>query len=117
MNDLNLVVSTRALAIKFPTPNGTGCIRGKQYSATCCYDEALKIGFKGKKVHMVSRGEARVINGKGVSHNLDPREVNCDRAANPTNELEDIVVSDIDVERCLKLDKGFPLEANLDVFI
>ncbi|XP_052181962.1 uncharacterized protein LOC127794755 [Diospyros lotus] len=28
MNDLNLVISTKALAIKFSTPNGIGCMRG-----------------------------------------------------------------------------------------
>ena len=57
---------------------------------------------------------------------MDPCEVDSDRVASSVDELEDIVVSDIDAERCLKLDKGFPLEvksqligflkANLDVF-
>jgi len=61
MNNLNLVVSTRALVIKFPTPHRIGCVRGKQYSARRCY-EALKIGLKGKKVNMVSGGETRVSN-------------------------------------------------------
>ncbi|XP_052172184.1 uncharacterized protein LOC127788112 [Diospyros lotus] len=31
MNDLDLVVSTKALAIKFLTPKGTGCVRGEQH--------------------------------------------------------------------------------------
>ena len=57
MNDLNLIISTRAFAIKFPTPNGTECVRGEQYSARHCYEEALKIGLKRKKVDMVSREE------------------------------------------------------------
>ena len=78
MNDLNLIISTRALEIKFPTPNGTGCIRGEQYLAKRYYEEALKIGLEGKKINMVFGGEARVISGKGVSHDLDPGEVHCD---------------------------------------
>ena len=75
---------------------------------------------------MVSGGETRVISSKGVSHGLDLREVDCDQAASSADELEDIVVSDIDAERCLKLAKGISLEvksqvigflkANLDVF-
>lgn len=41
------------------------------------YEEALKIGLKGKKVNMVSGGEARVVNSKGLNHDLDPCEVDC----------------------------------------
>jgi len=62
----------------------------------------------------------------GVSHDLDPSEVNYNRVASPTDKLEDIVVKDIDAERCLKLGKGLTLEVksqlndflkeNLDVF-
>ena len=57
MNDLNLIISTRALAIKFPTLHGTECVRGKKYSTMSCYEEALKIGLKRKKVNIVSRRE------------------------------------------------------------
>ena len=84
------------------------------------------MGLKGKKVNIVSGGETQVISEKGVSHDLDPRQVDCDRAASSAEELEDIVVSDIDIERCLKLDKGLIIEVksqlidflkeNLDVF-
>ena len=110
MNDLNLVVSTKALAIKFPTPNGTGCIRGKQYSARRCYKEALEMQFKRKKVNVVSRGGPRIISERGVSHTLDPREADCDQATDLIGELEDIIISNADAERCLKLGKGLTLE-------
>ena len=69
------------------------------------------MGFKGKKVNIISGGEARVITKKGVSHDLDPREVDCDQAASSAGELEDIVISDIDVERCLKLSNGLTPKA------
>ena len=58
MNDLNMVTSTRALAIKFLTPNGTRCIRGEQYSTRHCYEEAIKMGHKGRKVNVYLRREA-----------------------------------------------------------
>ncbi|XP_052189983.1 uncharacterized protein LOC127799804 [Diospyros lotus] len=87
MNNLDLVVSTKALAIKFPTLKGTGC---------------------------------------GVSHDLDPRDVDCNQAASPADELEDVAVSSLDVERHLQVGKGLFLEVksqltefletNLDVF-
>ncbi|XP_052206808.1 uncharacterized protein LOC127811137 [Diospyros lotus] len=111
MNDLDLVVSTKALAIKFFTPKGTDCVKGEQHSARRCYKEALKIGLKGKKVNMVSGGEVRVTNNRGVSHDLNPHDMDCDRATSPADELEDVVISSLDVERRLQVGK-----ANLDVF-
>ncbi|XP_052189931.1 uncharacterized protein LOC127799744 [Diospyros lotus] len=93
MNDLDLVVPTKALAIKFPTPNGTGCVRGEY---------------------------------RGVSHDLDPRDVDYNRAASLTDELEDVAISSHDDERRLQMGKCLSLEvksqlidflkANLDVF-
>ena len=121
-----MVVSTRALAIKFPTLHGTGYVRGEQYSARRCYEEALKIGLKGKKINMVSGGETQVSSNQGVSHDLDARKVDNDRVANPVDELEDVVINDIDAKRSLKLGKGLSpkvkskltdfLKKNLDVF-
>lgn len=37
MNDLDLIVSTKALAIKFSTPKRTGCMKDEQQSIRCCY--------------------------------------------------------------------------------
>ncbi|XP_052203123.1 uncharacterized protein LOC127808589 [Diospyros lotus] len=104
MNDLNLVISTKAFTAKFSTPNGTGCIRGEQYSTKCCYEEALKMGFKGNKVNIVSRGGSQGVSEKVVSHDLDPREVDCDQAVGFVGELDEVVVSSTDAEMCLKLD-------------
>ena len=126
MNNLNLVISTKALTIKFLTPSGTGCIRGEQYSARCCYEKTLKMGFKGKKVNIVLGGDLRDVSEKGINHDLNPRKVDCDRAADPIGLLEDVAVSDMDAKKCLKLGKDLVpevrtqlvdfLKANLDVF-
>ncbi|XP_052171520.1 uncharacterized protein LOC127787500 [Diospyros lotus] len=93
MNELDLVVSTKALTVKFPTPKGTGCVKGEQHLARRCYEEALKIGLKEKKINMVSEWEARVTNGQGVSHNLDPRDMDYDQTASSADKLEDVMVS------------------------
>ncbi|XP_052202690.1 uncharacterized protein LOC127808243 [Diospyros lotus] len=89
MNELDMVASTRALTVKFPTNNGTGC-------------------------------QSR------VNYDLDPREVDCDKASGPVEELEEVPVGEVDAERCLKLGKNLApevkcqlvefLKANLDVF-
>ena len=63
------------------------------------------MGFKGKKVSIISRGGPQGVSEKGISHDLDPHEMDCDRATSLVGKLEDIVVSDTDNERCLKLGK------------
>jgi len=126
MNELDVVTSTRTLTVKFPTSNDIGCVGGEQHLARRCYEDAVKIGVRGKKVNVVSRDEPRAMTKKGVSHDLDPREVDADRATGPIEELEDVQVSEVDLERCLKLGRGLApelrtqladfLKANLDVF-
>ncbi|XP_052193804.1 uncharacterized protein LOC127802147 [Diospyros lotus] len=126
MNELDMVASTRALTVKFPTNNGIGCVRGEQHLARRCYEDAVKMGAKGKKVNLVAGGTQRPLGQSGVNYDLDPREVDCDKASDPVEELEEVPASEVDAERCLKLGKNLApevkcqlvefLKANLDVF-
>ena len=94
MNDLDIAISTRMLTGKFPTPNGVGCVRGEQEMARRCYKNAVKAGVKGKKVSMVTEEKKHPVSTMGVSQDLDPREVDEDRATGPVEELEDVQVSE-----------------------
>ncbi|XP_052177535.1 uncharacterized protein LOC127791591 [Diospyros lotus] len=126
MNELDMVTSTRALTVKFPTTNETGCVRGEQHLARRCYEDAVKMGTRGKKVNVVTEGAQRPSSRSGVSYDLDPREVDCDKATGPVEELEEVPISEVDAERCLKLGKNLApevkcqliefLKTNLDVF-
>ncbi|XP_052187708.1 uncharacterized protein LOC127798287 [Diospyros lotus] len=102
MNDLDLVTSIRSLTIKFLTSNGVGCVRGEQHLARRCYEDAIKMGAKGNKVNIVIGSDPRPPSQKRVSYDLDPCEVDCDRATGPVEELKDISVSEMDEEICLK---------------
>ena len=83
-----------------------------------------KWGLKGKNV--IAKNYPQPISQKGVSYDLEPREVDCDRATGPVEELEDIPISEADEERHLKLGKNLTpevksqltnfLRANLEVF-
>ncbi|KAM2298050.1 hypothetical protein PS2_000146 [Malus domestica] len=42
INDLNAMVSTHMLLMKFPTPYGNGYIGGDQLSARSCYNTSIK---------------------------------------------------------------------------
>ena len=57
-------------------------------------------------MNVVAGGDARPSSQKGVSYDLDPHEVDCDRVTDPVEELEDIPISEVDEERCLKLGKN-----------
>ena len=111
MNELDLVTSTRSLIVKFPTSNGVGCVRGEQHLARRCYKDAIKMGAKGKKVSVVAGGDLRHSSSRpaiqrGVSYDLDAREVDYDRATALVEEVKDILVSEVDEERCLKQGKN-----------
>ena len=41
LNRIRAVVSTHALAVKFPTPQGTGTLKGDQVVARSCYATSL----------------------------------------------------------------------------
>ncbi|XP_052193787.1 uncharacterized protein LOC127802133 [Diospyros lotus] len=98
----------------------------EQHLARRCYEDVVKIGAKGKKVNVIVRNNPQPSNQRGVSHDLDPREVDCDKPTSPVKELEDIPVNKADEERCLRLGKSLApkvnsqltnfLKANLDVF-
>ncbi|XP_052193952.1 uncharacterized protein LOC127802277 [Diospyros lotus] len=84
------------------------------------------MGAKRKKVNLVAGGTQRPSGQSGVNYDLDPREVDCDKASGPVEELEEVLTSEVDAGRRLKLGKNLApevkcqlvefLKANLDVF-
>ena len=46
MKEMRIVLSIYHLMVKFPTPYGTGKIRGCQYDSRDCYNKALKLAEK-----------------------------------------------------------------------
>ena len=42
LNQASVVVSTYSLVVKFPTPQGTGILRGDQAAARSCYVTSLR---------------------------------------------------------------------------
>ena len=77
-------------------------------------------------MNIVARSEPRPSIQRGVSYNLDPHEVDFNKATGPMEEFKDIPISKVDKQSCLKLGKNLTLElksqlitflkANLDVF-
>ena len=43
MKEMRMVLSIYHLTVKFPTPHGTGKIRGCQYYSRDCYNKALTL--------------------------------------------------------------------------
>ncbi|XP_034218177.1 uncharacterized protein LOC117629710 [Prunus dulcis] len=100
-------LSPHMLLMKFPTPNGTGAIRGNQLSARTCYATALKAtSFKLPNETMTVQG---LPNGTGPVD--DPRDESPPPHTQPAEELETITLSDEQPDRQVRI--GTRLTANL----
>ena len=47
--EMRVVTSIYYLVMKFPTPNGTGCVRGYQYESRECYSKAIQATEKSSR--------------------------------------------------------------------
>ena len=75
MKEMRMVLSIYHLTMKFPTPHGTGKIRGCQYDSRDCYNKALKIAEK-KNQHPPGHDmEILTVEGKeGAQRDYGPNE-------------------------------------------
>ncbi|KAK1389694.1 hypothetical protein POM88_017872 [Heracleum sosnowskyi] len=49
LKEMRIVTSIYHMSMKFPTPNGVGCIKGCQYDSHDCYSRMIKSSRKGSK--------------------------------------------------------------------
>ncbi|XP_020417849.1 uncharacterized protein LOC109948606 [Prunus persica] len=92
-------LSPHMLLMKFPTPNGTGAVRGNQLSARTCYATALKsTSFKLPDETMSVQG---VLNGTGPVD--DPRDESPTPHTQPVEELETITLSEEQPDRQVRI--------------
>ncbi|XP_034218821.1 uncharacterized protein LOC117630185 [Prunus dulcis] len=100
-------LSPHMLLMKFPTPNGTGAIRGNQFSARTCYATALKA------TSFILPNETMTVQGlpNGTGPVDDPRDESPTPHTQPAEELETITLSDEQPDRQVRI--GTRLTANL----
>ncbi|XP_034197315.1 uncharacterized protein LOC117612781 [Prunus dulcis] len=92
-------LSPHMLLMKFPTPNGTGAVRGNQLSARTCYATALKAtSFKLPDETMSVQG---LPNGVGPID--DPRDESPTPHTQPAEELETVTLSDEQPDRQIRI--------------
>ncbi|KAI5345569.1 hypothetical protein L3X38_013446 [Prunus dulcis] len=94
------------LLMKFPTPNGTGAIRGNQFSARTCYATALKA------TSFILPNETMTVQGlpNGTGPVDDPRDESPTPHTQPAEELETITLSNEQPDRQVRI--GTRLTAN-----
>ncbi|KAK1356083.1 hypothetical protein POM88_049339 [Heracleum sosnowskyi] len=49
LKEIRVVTSIYHLSMKFPTPDGVGCIKGCQYDSRDCYRKMIRSSYKGRK--------------------------------------------------------------------
>ena len=79
LNQAQAVVSTYSLVVKFPTPQGTGILRGDQATARICYVTSLRRGAMVEALgveEMDPRGDKEGVGPMGelVQVILNPQE-------------------------------------------
>ncbi|CAL9001627.1 unnamed protein product [Prunus brigantina] len=89
MAEMKVFISTHMLLLKFPTPYGTGTVRGDQLGARSCYASAVK------STNRQHRGEALVVTQAhappraGTERPEDPREESVTQQAEPKRRAYD----------------------------
>ncbi|KAM1606294.1 hypothetical protein PS2_026917 [Malus domestica] len=112
INDLNAMVSTHMLLMKFPTPYGNGYIRGDQLSARSCYNTSVKqqhllVPKETLSIHdqviKTSPDEANLDLHGGNSQPDDPRDDSFTQQAQPVEELEKVSILKDYLDRMVKI--------------
>ncbi|CAL2239909.1 unnamed protein product [Prunus armeniaca] len=101
MTQMKVFISTHMLLLKFPTPYGTGMVRGDQLGTRSCYASTIK------STNRQHRGEALAVTQApgppraGTERPEDPREESVTQQAEPVEDLELVILHDDILDRHL----------------
>lgn len=121
---LKAITSIYHLTMKFPTPEGTGTIRRSQLEARECYNQAIRIADRGRKLPQVMVVETTT----NVSEqcDIDPRDLD-EQSAGPVEKLYEFSVDPSEPTKILKLGQNLDnevknkleefLKSNTDIFM
>ncbi|CAL2247843.1 unnamed protein product [Prunus armeniaca] len=84
---MKVFISTHMLLLKFPTPHGTGTVRGDQLGARSCYTSAVKSTNRQHRGEALAVTQAPVPPRAGTEHLEDPREESATQQAEPVEDL------------------------------
>ena len=108
LNALRVVVSIYHLAMKFPTGDQVGEVRGDQVESRQCYAMSTRVAEKQKMVntifHLEDVEDPPAPNN--ISHTLgelDPREKEKEKRGGPVKELESVKLEDQHLERTIQI--------------
>ncbi|CAL8988522.1 unnamed protein product, partial [Prunus brigantina] len=115
MAEMKVFISTHMLLLKFPTPYGTGTVRGDQLGARSCYASAVK------STNRQHRGEALVVTQAhappraGTERPEDPREESVTQQAEPVEDLELVTLDEDIPDRQVRIGTSLSQELRSDL--
>ncbi|CAL8992900.1 unnamed protein product [Prunus brigantina] len=115
MAEMKVFISTHMLLLKFPTPYGTGTVRGDQLGARSCYASAVK------STNRQYRGEALVVTQAhappraGTERPEDPREESVTQQAEPVEDLELVTLDENIPDRQVRIGTSLSQELRSDL--
>ncbi|KAL5827822.1 hypothetical protein ACOSQ3_019674 [Xanthoceras sorbifolium] len=98
LNDLEVIISTKHLTIKFPTLIGVRNVHGEQKVVRACYEKTVRIGTlektaKARASELRTRVRTRTLRNQPAAElddNIDPRVIDENEATDPVEELEEV---------------------------
>ncbi|XP_020424437.1 uncharacterized protein LOC109950302 [Prunus persica] len=112
---MRVFISTHMLLLKFPTPNGTGKVRGDQLGARSCYASTVK------STNCQHRSEALVVTKApappqaGTERPEDLREESVTQQAKPVEDLELVTLHDDIPDRQVQIGTSLSQELHSDL--
>ncbi|CAL2237942.1 unnamed protein product [Prunus armeniaca] len=115
MAQMKVFISTHMLLLKFPTPHGTGTVRGDQLGARSCYASAVR------STNRQHRGEALVVTQApapvqaGTERPEDPRKESVTPQAEPVEDLELVTLDENIPDRQVRIGTSLSQELRSDL--
>ncbi|CAL2228602.1 unnamed protein product [Prunus armeniaca] len=114
-NELQVFISTHMLLLKFPTPHGTGTVRGDQLGAQSCYASAVKSTNRQHRGEALAVTQAPAPVQAGTKRPEDPREESVTPQAELVKDLELVTLDENIPDRQVRIGTSLSQELRSDL--
>ncbi|CAL9019077.1 unnamed protein product [Prunus brigantina] len=115
MAQMKVFISTHMLLLKFPTPYGTGTVRGDQLGARSCYASAVKSTNRQHRGEALAVTQAPAPPRAGTERPEDPREESVTQQAEPVEDLELVTLDEDIPDRQVRIGTSLSQELRSDL--
>ncbi|CAL9018622.1 unnamed protein product, partial [Prunus brigantina] len=115
MAQMKVFISAHMLLLKFPTPYGTGTVRGDQLGARSCYASAVKSTNRQHRGEALAVTQAPAPPRVGTERPEDPRDEFVTQQAEPVEDLELVTLDEDIPDRQVRIGTSLSQELRSDL--